>query len=178
MGKAQKKTKAKPKKNMLELATKVSDRVEIQDVRTIRTQWEVTPSAEKGRQELSFNTSVHVESQEESGHVLVFATFTMNGVPEDSGKREKSFSIEATLLLLYKIGTFEGIEKDNLEAFGEINGVYNAWPYWREFVQSAITRMGLPKLTIPVFRLSGSPEQKKKATKKMTKLSKKRTKKV
>ncbi len=37
--------------------------------------------------------------------------------------------------------------------FASLNGVFNAWPYFREFLQSATTRMGLPQFVLPVFRI-------------------------
>lgn len=43
-------------------------------------------------------------------------------------------------------------------AFAFINGTYNAWPYLRELVQSVTTRMGLPGLLIPLYRVPESDE--------------------
>ena len=40
-----------------------------------------------------------------------------------------------------------------LELFAQANGTFNLWPYWREFVQSTSTRMGLPALTVPSYRI-------------------------
>ncbi|RME41901.1 MAG: hypothetical protein D6788_00185 [Planctomycetota bacterium] len=37
--------------------------------------------------------------------------------------------------------------------FACTNGVFNLWPYWREFVQSMASRMGLPRLTVPTYRI-------------------------
>ena len=37
------------------------------------------------------------------------------------------------------------------EAFGKINGIFNVWPYWREYVQSVSTRAGLPPPTMPLM---------------------------
>jgi hypothetical protein len=34
-----------------------------------------------------------------------------------------------------------------------INPVSNAWPYWREFVQSMSSRMGFPALTVPLLEI-------------------------
>lgn len=42
-----------------------------------------------------------------------------------------------------------------LERFARENGVFNVWPYFREFVQSCTTRMGLPALTLPLKRYTG-----------------------
>jgi len=36
-------------------------------------------------------------------------------------------------------------------AFGKMTGVYNAWPYWREYVQSTVGRLSLPPLTLPLI---------------------------
>ena len=42
--------------------------------------------------------------------------------------------------------------REDLEAFCAMNGVFNAWPYAREFVQSSMARMNLPALVLPVMR--------------------------
>jgi hypothetical protein len=47
----------------------------------------------------------------------------------------------------------EPIEVDaaDVVAFANFNATFNAWPYWREFVQSMTGRMGLPSVVIPVL---------------------------
>ncbi len=42
---------------------------------------------------------------------------------------------------------------EQLEAFRRGNAVFNAWPYFREFVQSAVTRMGATAPPVPFLRL-------------------------
>lgn len=49
-----------------------------------------------------------------------------------------------------------------LDAFGELNGMYNTWPYWREFTQSTLCRMGLPPYTLPVLPPT-QPKQSKQS---------------
>ena len=46
-----------------------------------------------------------------------------------------------------------------IEAFANTDAVYHAWPYWREFVQSSMARMGLPPIMIPLFRPGGQGEE-------------------
>lgn len=41
--------------------------------------------------------------------------------------------------------------------FASQNGVYNAWPFLRELSHSLISRMGLPPLALPLFRLPPKP---------------------
>lgn len=35
-----------------------------------------------------------------------------------------------------------------------LNPISNAWPYWREFVQSMSNRMGFPALTVPLLEIA------------------------
>jgi hypothetical protein len=39
-----------------------------------------------------------------------------------------------------------------LDEFGHANGLYHVWPYWREYVHSAFSRLRMPTITIPMFR--------------------------
>jgi preprotein translocase subunit SecB len=65
----------------------------------------------------------------------------------------KHFQVRASYCLTYDISPKGRITKKDREAFGAVNGVYNCWPYWREFVQSATLRLNLPPLTLQVLRI-------------------------
>jgi preprotein translocase subunit SecB len=67
-------------------------------------------------------------------------------------------ALGATFELSYGLDAPVAASGGDLRAFAELNGVFNAWPYWREYVQSMTTRMGLPPLVVPVFRLSAARE--------------------
>jgi hypothetical protein len=64
-----------------------------------------------------------------------------------------SLLINATFILEYEISSASDLADEQFRAFARTNGIYNAWPYWREYVQSTTARMGLPPIMIPVFRL-------------------------
>ena len=61
--------------------------------------------------------------------------------------------IRGTFELVYLIPDDESFSSDELEGFGDVNAVFNAWPYWRELVQASLARMSMPPLTVPVFRV-------------------------
>ncbi|MCC5830871.1 MAG: hypothetical protein JJU36_15600 [Phycisphaeraceae bacterium] len=61
--------------------------------------------------------------------------------------------IGATFQLVYQLPEIDKYGKDQLQAFAEVNAVYNVWPYWREYVQSTLARMGLPTITMPAYRI-------------------------
>jgi len=89
------------------------------------------------------------------------------------------FHIEAAFELVYRVDSLEGISEELVTEFGQRNALYNAWPYWREFVQSMTTRMGLPALRIPLLRppdLKFSPNAKARQRKKATTSRPKRSK--
>lgn len=60
--------------------------------------------------------------------------------------------LDAGYLLNYWVRDCEGIDEGCYKYFSDVNGPYNAWPYWRELVQSVTGRVGLPGFVVPVFR--------------------------
>jgi hypothetical protein len=46
---------------------------------------------------------------------------------------------------------------DELKAFADTNAVMNCWPYWRELVQSNVSKMNLPPLVVPLLRWAAQP---------------------
>lgn len=132
----------------LELAGPVSDRVQIRHVLLAESLARRASHAAKPSQ-LRLHVNVRTEPNQNEQLIEVFPRFTLTGRTESA---EEILRIEALLVVAYQVPTFDGLEKANFDAFGEMNGIYNAWPYWREFVQSMTVRMGLPALTIPVYR--------------------------
>ena len=50
----------------------------------------------------------------------------------------------------------EDLDPAILDEFGRTNALYHVWPYWREHVQTVLSRLRLPPIIVPMFRL---PEQ-------------------
>lgn len=45
------------------------------------------------------------------------------------------------------------VDEADAESFAWINGVMNAWSYWRALVHNMLAQMGHPRLIVPVFRV-------------------------
>jgi preprotein translocase subunit SecB len=71
-------------------------------------------------------------------------------------------SIEASFCASYMLKPIEEFNPADIEHFAKINPIYNAWAYWREFVQSMTTRMGFPALTIPLLKIVPKKSKGKK----------------
>lgn len=171
-----KKRSVKSNKKNISLGLMVSDRVQLRDVRLISCDSFQKPNAPGAKKKFAINYSTQIETNEQSKHIVVVPKFHFEAFREDNDG-EPVVVINASFALLYKLETFDGLTKENFKQFADANGIYNAWPYWREFVQNIVARMGLPPLAIPVFRLvetprSGDSEKEampeKKAAKKET----------
>jgi hypothetical protein len=62
----------------------------------------------------------------------------------------------------YRIPATVSAPEDVLNEFAEINGIFNAWPDFREFVHAALARMGLPTFILPVYRLTAPKRSESK----------------
>ncbi len=167
--------KIEPKKRSnLNLAAAVSDKISIETVRLVNSNCFQSPDASKGRHSLAIDCNVKFDVDKKKKLILVFPTFKLKAIPSGENKKAFDLFIEATFVLIYSAKSLTSLKSDNFKAFSNTNGIYNAWPYWREFVQNTIARMGLPPLTIPVFRLvaPGTTKRKTKNEKSTTKKKK------
>lgn len=68
-------------------------------------------------------------------------------------EQSKQVALFARVRLEYQLVKDRGaVDDDDATVFGRVNGIYNAWPYLREFVQSGLLRLGLPPFELPLLR--------------------------
>jgi hypothetical protein len=70
------------------------------------------------------------------------------------------------------LNDFEKLASDYFVHSLLINPIINAWPYWREFVQSMSARMGFPALTVPLWGIAPKKSGTKKAKRQPAKAKK------
>jgi len=71
---------------------------------------------------------------------------------KNASEKSELVKLEVTFVLVYTLPLDAKYEPHCVQHFAELNGVYNAWPYWREIVQSATGRVGLGGIMVPVYR--------------------------
>jgi hypothetical protein len=60
--------------------------------------------------------------------------------------------IEAEFIAVYF--SKRKLQNEEIEAFAEDNVGYNVWPYWREYVQSTSSRLGVSRqLSVPLYTI-------------------------
>src|ERR1017187_4727625 len=92
--------------------------------------------------------------------------FSMNEIFESQDESKPLIVIECCFEAEYQlVSDFTPSEKQ-IEAFRAANAVFNCWPFFREFVQTSVTRMHFPPPPVPFLRLSRKTEVARKATQK------------
>lgn len=168
MGKITNTTKHKPRKQNtktdFDLAIQVSDRIQLETVRLLGCDCKLSRLVGPGQKSFDIEQTTDSSMDKGTNRVFVQASFTLKMFEASTNVAEPFAVIKTVFLLIYQADSLQGITKKTVGLFGETNGIYNAWPYWREYVQNTVVRMGLPPLTIPVFRLF-APERPKRPKK-------------
>jgi hypothetical protein len=74
-----------------------------------------------------------------------------NGAGHGEQHQQSLFSIDVQYRVVYGLKRPCAPTEAELEVFAAQNGVFNAWPYLREFVQSTYYRLELPLPPLPSF---------------------------
>lgn len=80
---------------------------------------------------------------------------TVRGQPADppTDAEAPALQVSGSFALSYQLKPGYEPKADEMDAFKDGNAVFNCWPYFREFVQSMCSRMGLQIAPVPLLRL-------------------------
>ena len=99
--------------------------------------------------------------------LVVEVAFTMAGLEsaanEVSEKRAVVVKVECAFEATYNLSPEFQLSKEHAEAFLNGNAIFNTWPYFREYLQSSLTRMGYPALVAPFLVMKPKPRKPEKA---------------
>lgn len=147
-----------------EIAARVSARADIVDIRTLKisAQLESQPTQSHG---LIYSMSNNVEAEYEEGdsHFVVSVSYSIDIEeslidPEGGNESEQMIArisfAHAALFSLEIRASESPPTAEEVEAFASTTGQFALYPYAREFVSMITARLGLPALTIPMFKLA------------------------
>lgn len=139
------------------LVSEVAASVEIEEIRFDSFAAKFDRSAGQGplAVQLSFRASACAEGPKDP-KIVVHADFLMQASPGVVQTDKPCCEISARITLTYASPKACEFTEEHLNAFARTNGIFNAWPYWRELVQSCTVRMGLPAFTVPSLK-TGTP---------------------
>jgi preprotein translocase subunit SecB len=134
------------------LASSVSQRVDLQDVRTTHVRADLHQGADSGR--LVVELEREIVSAAEADHLMYELRFALalQAEGDAEGGSGPVFTAEVHLALLYQV-TEEGYQPDDqaLDAFGQLSAMHTAYPYLREVLHTLTMRAGLPPLVLGTF---------------------------
>lgn len=103
-----------------------------------------------------FGAELDEESVTNEGFVA-FSRFEMGWLGGGS-EDEPDVDIRAVFSLHYGLAKDDEespVDEEDLRHFCVFNAPFNAWPYWREYVQSTTSRMGIRPYIMEVLRVPG-----------------------
>jgi hypothetical protein len=99
----------------------------------------------------------------EDGMLLTTIDFALEALPEHNDS-VRAFTVKCRFLITYLLEKEYQPTPQEIKSFAGANAVFNAWPYFREFVQSACSRMGIPASpAVPFLKLVPKLDQTKAA---------------
>lgn len=146
--------KAQPTESLKRIAPLIAA-VRIEDIRLVeaKVKTSVRSADDAGKVKLAIDKSAIVkEYTADDGILWVLAKINTRLIPVESEK-SPVVSVKAVFELRYRLPKELKVSQEQLNTFAKINSMFNAWPYWREFVQNMVARMNLPPVTLPMFRL-------------------------
>jgi hypothetical protein len=99
----------------------------------------------------------------DAGVFVVVASVDARVVRSDAGGGRPLVLIRAAHELAYSLPKELKVSSRELNAFAKTNAIFNAWPYWREFIQSTFARMDLPQPVLGVYRIPSGPAEKSRS---------------
>ncbi|MBA3293772.1 MAG: hypothetical protein H0T40_08545 [Geodermatophilaceae bacterium] len=152
------------------LAARVAAKAEIADVRILQS----TFALEKfpaGAQRLGWTLELEPATEFDAGddHFVVSCRYivTIDEVAEEDSSQTADSDgavarIEFTMAALYELGYADSDlapTAEEVTAFGASTGAFALYPYARAYAQDVSTRLGLPPLTLSIYRVPiSSPE--------------------
>jgi|GEM_PF-4169311 len=129
---------------------------------------------------LSFDFKAGFEKLEKDKIVLVIVSLKVVGTDKETN--ELRFDAFSEYVLAYEYHNYDGsVTEKLLKDFSGTTGVFNAYPYLREAIQTMTTKMGIPPVVAPLLKIEPPKikvetpvEEDKIVQKKKSKVSKKK----
>lgn len=102
-----------------------------------------------------------IEAQ--TSFLLVRIDFRFQGIVQGKTSTPSAkplVDINCSYEVTYEIREGFDLTEKHAAAFAGGNAIFNAWPFFREFLHTSLQRMGFPPLTAPFLRLQVSPPPK------------------
>lgn len=134
-------------------AAKVAGAASLRDLRLTASQTEAMEVPAPG-QELGVELKIELEANSTENHdiVALLARFDVSISKSEDEEIQRIATISCTFTTVFEMQQPVDWTDEELKAFANTTGVFAVYPYAREFVSDATTRMGLPTLTLDFLK--------------------------
>jgi len=133
----------------LRLAGSMGSRAKLTGLRFLNGKFEL-PISPSNQPEASLKVDVTVSQDKPKLYVSVDYQLLLTSTPGNASL-PPLVELSALIVLVYELNADLDLDSPIVQAFGRINGVYNSWPFWREFIQTSMIKMALPPFLIPLL---------------------------
>lgn len=141
----------------------VAGRSEIEDIRLVKSLVDAPEFADPSKP-LQFQfvstPSVHYEEDAEAFVISVQYELSVSQENDDAGGEADGIivaTVDFTYAALYSKLVDDTFTDEALEAFARTTGIFAVYPFAREYVQDVTGRLGLPPLTLGLFKIDPDP---------------------
>ena len=103
--------------------------------------------------EMSLEINYKAKGRRDGPNVTALVEMALVARPAQVAGDATSFKIASTFRIVYVLAPGPEIGDDEAQRVADTNGVFNAWPYFRELLQSTLARCGLPAVLLPLARI-------------------------
>jgi hypothetical protein len=103
----------------------------------------------------NIGSNMKLDIQHKVGYALKEETLSVISSSYDfsaTKSSKKDFALKVMCVYRVELTSGKPITDDFMEIFAKINVQTNTWPYFREFMQSMLQRIGYPPLTLPFLK--------------------------
>jgi len=148
------------------LAATVAKVVELTDLKMLSGEFGPTSPPEKRAKskpqeapyEFGFMSRFDKKENRLEAMITIEGRDIRNAIGEGAGG--VGLRVKAVFLLTYQVMVApppEDLREALFCAFTHVNGLMNAWPYYREFAHEGARRLGVPNVIVPLLRVETKP---------------------
>lgn len=126
-------------------------RLQIQSICLLKLDVERPESDPLGEWTLELNYKA--KGRHDGPTVTALVEMSLTARPAEAAGDATSFRIASTFRIVYLLAPGPQVGDDEAQRVADTNGVFNAWPYFRELLQSTLARCGLPAVLLPLARI-------------------------
>lgn len=144
--------------DMRQTALRLAGQADLLDIRMVESSFCHIEFPGEGQITYHLHISPGAQLSESEQRLVTSADFNLDIGQDVDGETNEIASIKFKLAGLYALTESSDFTEEEVTAFAETTGVFALYPYAREYVQDVTGRLGLPPLTLGLYKIPTGKE--------------------